>query len=50
VFFRSILEFRYGKYNMLKNKIIRKSIDNHYKIDKKLMTKIESLNILAKKF
>ena len=42
-FFRELLQFKYGKVNLLKNKIMRKYIDKHIKIDRKLLSKIEKL-------
>lgn len=42
-FFRELLQFKYGKVNLLKNKIMRKYIDKHMKIDRKLLSKIEKL-------
>ena len=39
-FFRELLLYRNGKVNMLKNKIIRKYIDRHMKIDKVLLAKL----------
>ena len=32
-FFREILAFKFGKLNLLKNKIMRKYLDRHMKID-----------------
>jgi len=32
-FFRELLAFKYGKINLLKNKIMRKHMDRHMRID-----------------
>jgi hypothetical protein len=32
-FFRELLAFKYGKVNLLKNKIMRKHLDRHMRID-----------------
>jgi hypothetical protein len=48
-FFREILQFKYGKINLLKNKIMRKYIDKHMKIDKRLVSKIEKLAEIREK-
>lgn len=42
-FFRELLQFKYGKVNLLKNKIMRKYMDRHMKMDQKLVKKIEKL-------
>jgi hypothetical protein len=42
-FFRELLAFKYGKMNLLRNKIIRKHLDNHMKIDKQFIEKINKL-------
>ena len=42
-FFRELLQYQYGKVNLLKNKIMRKYMDKHMKVDQKLINKIEKL-------
>ena len=32
-FFRELLEFKFGKINLLKNKIMRKYMDRHMRVD-----------------
>jgi hypothetical protein len=42
-FFRELLQYKFGKINLLKNKILRKYMDRHMKVDQKLITKMEKL-------
>lgn len=42
-FFRELLMFKYGKINLLKNKIMRKYMDRHMKVDQVLISKIQKL-------
>ena len=39
-FFRELLAFKYGKVNLLKNKIMRKHMDKHMRIDEALVAKV----------
>ena len=42
-FFRELLAFKYGKINLLKNKIMRKHMVRNMRIDLKLLSKLEKL-------
>jgi hypothetical protein len=42
-FFRELLQFKFGKVNLLKNKIMRKYIDKHMNLDTRLLDKIDKL-------
>ena len=42
-FFRELLAFKFGKINLLKNKIMRKYMDRHMKVDQKLIQKMSML-------
>jgi hypothetical protein len=42
-FFRELLAFKYGKVNLLKNKIMRKHMDKHMRIDEALVAKVQKL-------
>jgi hypothetical protein len=48
-FFREILAFKFGKLNLLKNKIMRKYLDRHMKIDQKLVSKVAKLAEIREK-
>lgn len=41
--FRELLAFKFGKVNLLKNKIVRKYMDRHMRIDQNLLDKISKL-------
>ena len=48
-FFRELLAFKYGKVNLLKNKIMRKHMDRHMRIDQALVEKVEKLAEIREK-
>eukprot|EP00347_Sterkiella_histriomuscorum_P006294 403353320 len=48
--FRELLAFKYGQQNLLKNKIMRKFLDRHLKVDNILIQRIQKLVEMRKKY
>ncbi|CDW76403.1 UNKNOWN [Stylonychia lemnae] len=50
VFFQELLSYRWGKMNLLKNKIMRKFLDRHMQVDNILLQKVKKMSEIKGKF